>query len=106
MRRTLAALVLAAAAQAGAQDARLQSRTDPETYRAVRAIIDSAKKAGLPARPIEDKALEGVSAGAASDVIITTTRAFTTQLGTVSRTLGKKATTDELRAGVGAIDAG
>lgn len=105
-RRTLAALMLAAAAQAGAQEARLQSRMDADTYRAVRAIIDSAKKAGLPARPIEDKALEGASAGVADDVIVATTRAFTAQLGTVSRTLGKKARTDELRAGVSAIDAG
>jgi hypothetical protein len=104
--RTLAALLLAAAAQAGAQEARLQSRMDANTFRAVRAIIDSARKSGLPARPIEDKALEGVSAGADDDVIVSTTRAFTAQLATVSRTLGKKATTDELRAGVGAIDAG
>ena len=106
MRRTLAALLLAAAAQAGAQEARLRSRLDANTFRAVRAIIDSARKSGLPARPIEDKALEGVSAGAADDVIVSTTRAFTAQLATVSRALGKRATTDELRAGVGAIDAG
>src|SRR5689334_8578369 len=106
MRRTLAALMLAAAARAGAQEARLQSRMDPDTYRAVHAIIDSAKKAGLPTRPIEDKALEGASAGAASDVIISTTRTFTSQLGTVQRTLGKKTKSDELRAGVSALDAG
>jgi hypothetical protein len=106
IRRTLAAMIFAAAAQAGAQEARLRSRMDPETYRAVHALIDSARKAGLPPRPIEDKALEGVSAGARSEVIVSTTRAFTNQLGTVSRALGKKAKTDELRAGVSAIDAG
>jgi len=106
LRRTLAALLLAAAVPAGAQEARLQSRMNASTYNAVRAIIDSARKAGLPPRPIEDKALEGSSAGAADSVIIATIHAFTTQLGAVSKTLGRRATTDELRAGVGAIDAG
>src|SRR6185295_6476191 len=98
--------MLAAAVPAGAQEARLQSRMNASTYNAVRGIIDSARKAGLPTRPIEDKALEGSSAGAADSLIIATIRAFTTQLGAVSKTLGKKATTDALRAGVGAIDAG
>jgi len=98
--------MLAAAGQGGAQEARLQSRMDAETFRAVRAIIDSAKKAGLPTRPIEDKALEGASGGASGPLIVSTTRAFTTQLGAVSKALGKNASIDELRAGVGAIDAG
>ena len=105
-RRTLAALLITAALPAGAQEARLQSRMDADTYRVVRAIIDSARRAGLPPKPIEDKALEGASAGVDDGLIISTTRTFTAQLGTVSRTLGKKATTAELRAGVGALDAG
>lgn len=98
--------MIGTAVPAGAQEARLQARMDPDTYRSVRAIIDSAKAAGLPTRPIEDKALEGASAGAAGSVIVTTIRSFTIQLGTVSKALGRKATGDELRAGVGAIDAG
>jgi hypothetical protein len=107
MRRpALAALLLAIAVPAGAQEVPLQSRLDAETYAAVRAIVDSARKAGLPARPIEDKALEGASAGAADDVIVAATRAFTTQLGAAARALGRKASTDELRAGVGALSAG
>jgi hypothetical protein len=105
-RRTLAALMLAAAVPAGAQESRLRSRMDAETYNAVHAIIDSAKKAGLPTRPIEDKALEGVSAGASGPVILVAIRSFTGQLATVSTALGRKSTTAELRAGVGAIDAG
>lgn len=105
-RRTLAGLMLAATVPAAAQEARLQSRMDANTYEAVRAIIDSAKKTGLPTRPIEDKALEGASAGVAGSVIVTTIRTFTGQLGSVAKALGAKATTDELRAGVGALDAG
>lgn len=105
-RWALAALMLAAAVPAGAQQARLQARMDADTYKVVRALIDSASKAGLPPQPIEDKALEGASAGASGPVIISTTRTFTTQLGSVSRALGRKATPDELRAGVGALNAG
>jgi hypothetical protein len=105
-RCALTGLMLVGGMPAGAQEARLQARMDRDTYAVVRGILDSARKAGLPTRPIEDKALEGASAGAASDVIVTATRAFAGQLSTVSRTLGKSATTDELRAGVGAIDAG
>jgi hypothetical protein len=103
--RALATLALAAV-PVGAQEARLQSRMDANTYGIVRALIDSAKRVGLPAKPIEDKALEGASAGAAGPVIVSTVRAFTRELGVVSKALGKQATIDELRAGVGAIDAG
>ena len=41
----------------------LSNRIDAwiDTYHAVRMIIDSAARAGLPARPIEDKALEAVA---------------------------------------------
>ena len=101
----LAVGMLAPAGSAPAQE-RLQTRMNATTYASVKAIIDSAKRAGLPARPIEDKALEGVSAGAVDSTIIRAIRTFTTQLGEASKALGKKATADELRAAVGAIDAG
>lgn len=109
MRRQLTLAVCATAlsgAAASAQDHRLESRMDATTYRSVRAIVDSAKKAGLPTRPIEDKALEGASAGATGAVIVSAIRVFTVQLGTASSALGREATIDELRAAVGAIDAG
>jgi hypothetical protein len=106
LRGALAALLVAVAMKAEAQEVRLQSRLDAATYKAVQAIIDSAKRAGLPARPIEDKALEGASAGASDSVIVAAIRTFAAQLGVVSRTLGKNATTAELRSGVGALNAG
>lgn len=99
-------IVFAAALTAGAQDTRLQSRFDATTYHAVHAIIDSARKVGLPTRPIEDKALEGASAGAPGKVIESAIRVFAVQLGTASSALGRDASIDELRAAVGAIDAG
>ena len=107
MRRVVLVIALLAAARpAAAQEARLESRMDAQTYQAVRMIIDSARKAGLPTRPIEDKALEGASSGAPGPTIISATREFTAQLGTASAALGKKTRTGELRAAVGAIDAG
>jgi len=94
-----------AATAAQAQD-RLESRLDAATYVSVRALIDSASDRGLPERPIEDKALEGASAGAPGPAIVTAVRAFTKRLGEAAHALGRKATPDELRAGVGAIESG
>jgi hypothetical protein len=106
-RAVLGIMVLAAVARpAVAQDALLRARMDPDTYAAVRVIVDSAVKTGLPARPIEDKALEGTSAGATGPVIIAAIRAYTRQLGAASAVLGRDASIDELRAAVGVIDAG
>lgn len=105
LRRALAMMALATA-PLSAQEARLQARMDANTYAIVRALVDSATRAGLPPKPIEDKALEGASAGASGPVIVSTVRAFTAELGLVSKALGKQATIDELRAGVGAIDVG
>jgi hypothetical protein len=106
-RAVLGIMVLAAVARpAVAQDALLRARMDPDTYAAVRVIVDSAVKTGLPARPIEDKALEGTSAGATGPVIIAAIRAYTRQLGAACAVLGRDASIDELRAAVGVIDAG
>lgn len=88
-----------------AQTDRLKSRVDAATYAALKAIIDSAKRAKLPARLIEDNALEGASSGASDDTIINAVRHFTRQLGTAEATLGPQASPDELRAAVSAIDA-
>lgn len=103
------ALVILLASLSGtmlqAQAVRLQSRFDPTTYAALRVIIDSAKKAKLPARLIEDNALEGASSGVPGDSIVLAVRNFTRQLGTASAALGPTASPDELRAAVSAIDA-
>ena len=98
-------LALLFAGSATAQSSRLKSRFDPATYATLQVIIDSAKKAKLPTKLIEDNALEGASSGASGDTIISTVRHFTKQLCVARATLGSAATPDELRAAVGAIDA-
>lgn len=100
------ALVVLFAGPGAAQDASLKARIDPTTYATIRVILDSAKHARLPTRPIEDKALEGASSGATGPAIVLAVRNFTTQLSTAASTLGREATADELRAAVSAIDAG
>lgn len=106
--RRAAFVIVFASLSAGssrAQNVRLQSRFDSTTYAALQVIIDSAKKARLPTKLIEDNALEGASSGAAGDSIIIAVRQFTKQLATAKATLGPTASPDELRAAVSAIDA-
>jgi hypothetical protein len=106
--RRSALVIVIASISAGplyGQAGSLQSRFDPATYAALRGIIDSAKKARLPTKLIEDNALEGASSGTPGDSIIIAVRRFTKQLATASATLGPGASSDELRAAVSAIDA-
>jgi hypothetical protein len=70
------------------------------------ALIDSARRAKLPAKLIEDNALEGAIAGVPGDSVIRGVRSFVRQLGVAKATLGSAAAAGELRAAVGAIDAG
>jgi hypothetical protein len=39
----------------------IEQRLDPQTFAAVRAIIDSARRDSVPSQALEDKALEGVA---------------------------------------------
>ncbi|HUF30138.1 MAG TPA: hypothetical protein VMM77_05680 [Gemmatimonadaceae bacterium] len=68
--RWLAGVVLLVGAPLGAQDARLEQRLDAATAARVGAIVDSARAAGLPTRPLTSKALEGASKGAPGARII------------------------------------
>jgi len=89
-----------------AQASPLQSRVDAPTYAVLRALIDSARQAKLPAKLIEDNALEGAIAGVPGDSVIRGVRTFVRQLGVARATLGPAAAAGELRAAVSAIDAG
>jgi hypothetical protein len=89
-----------------AQDSRLQSKLDPPTYAVIQALLDSAKRAKLPVKSIEDRALEGAGSGVTDEAIIAGVRKFTAQLGIAYTTLGPDAKGEELRAAVSAIDAG
>lgn len=103
----LAALIFSAAplaAQAAGDP--LAARLDPATASAVRAIVDSAVAADLPAAPLVNKALEGASKGAAGTRIVLAVRTLATDLRVARGALGSGASEAELVAGVGALRAG
>ena len=102
------ALVLGAAvarAQTPA-DASLDGRLDPAVASQVRLLVDSAVAAGLPARPLVNKALEGASKGAAGNRIIVAVRTLASDLRAARAALGAGATEPELVAGVSALRSG
>jgi hypothetical protein len=104
---TVFSAIVAGRASAQSQTASsLQARVDASTYAVLRTLIDSARKAKLPAKLIEDNALEGAVAGVPGDSVIRGVRAFVRQLGIAQATLGTSAFPGELRAAVSAIDAG
>ena len=72
---------------------------------AVQAIIDSATRAGLPSRPLVEKALEGSAKGASPEAIAGAVRALAGALGTARESLGSS-TDDELNAGAVALRLG
>jgi len=99
----LAALLLVT--QVAVQDPRLE-RLDPDTRAAVVAVVDSAHGVGLPVEPIIQRALEGVTKGAAGARIVAAVRRLTVDLGTARTALGTIASEAELEAGVAALRAG
>lgn len=102
---TAALAALLFAGRAAAQDARLE-RLDPETRAIVAALVDSARAAGLPAEPLVQRALEGVTKGAAGTRIVGAVRRLAADLGSARSALGGSATSAELEAGAAALRAG
>ena len=98
-------VALLMATQVAVQDPRLE-RLDPETRIAVSGVIDSARSAGLPSEPLVQRALEGVTKGAAGTRIVTAVRRLSSDLATARGALGTSASTPELEAGVAALRAG
>lgn len=103
--RSLLALPLFAYSAFG-QDVRLEARLDKPTMIAVNAIVDSARIAKLPTAPLVDKALEGAAKGSAGQKIIAAVQQLSIRMGLAKRMLGSAATSDEIKAGAGAIEAG
>ncbi|MEZ4457413.1 MAG: hypothetical protein R2882_12840 [Gemmatimonadales bacterium] len=91
------AVLLALAIQA--PDSLLRERLDLPTARAVEAIVDSAVRAGLPGRPLIQKALEGQTKGAAGPRIVAAVHLLYEGLGQARAALGSEAADDELQAG-------
>ncbi len=89
-----------------AQISRLDARLQPNTAHDVRALVDSARAAGLPEEPLVLKALEGQSKGASGDRIVVAVRALLQSLRTAQTSLGLQASPEELVAGSAALRAG
>src|SRR5213593_1175268 len=99
----LAALLIAV--QVAIQDPRLE-RLDPDTRAQVIAVVDSARRAGLPAEPLIQRALEGATKAAPGPRIVAAVQRLAGDLGTARTALGNSACAAELEAGVAALRAG
>lgn len=88
-----------------AQDPRL-GRLDAETRAAVAAVVDSTRRAGLPAEPLIQRALEGTAKGASGARITAAVRRLAADLGGARDALGTAASAPELEAGAAALRAG
>jgi hypothetical protein len=90
-----------------AQDtASLASRLDKPTYTAVAAIVDSARAARLPTKPLLDKAFEGAAKGSDGTKIVAAVQLLSIRMGSAKNGLGARASADEIRAATGALEAG
>ncbi len=82
------------------------SRFDVATAHALRGLFEVAAEAGLPTRPLINRALEGAARRISGDRILKVVREFTTALNEAREILGQGSSTDELVAGADALRAG
>lgn len=99
-------LALAGLRPAGAQDRDPLAKLDPRVRYSVDLLLDSARLAGLPVAPLESKALEGVAKRAPDRLILLQVRNVFRLLRESRAALGPRATSDELTAAAGALNAG
>jgi hypothetical protein len=98
-----AALLLAGAARAGAQEARLTLIKDDATRDRVRAFIEGAQRRGTPVEPLINRALEGVAFKADAKRIERAMADLEQRMRTAQKLLGSRATVDELAAAADAM---
>lgn len=94
------------AGTAHAQYPRLNARAPAEVRAAVVPILDSARAAGLPIAPLEEKVLEGVTKQADPARIGAAVRRLARELGEARTVLGERASARQLVAGADALRAG
>lgn len=98
----LGTLALSAfAAQAG--DPRLTNRLDRETREAVDAIIEGARRTGIPTEPLVDRALEGASKRASGRMIVAVVKGWAEDLRRAREALGPGSPDAEVVAGAFAL---
>lgn len=90
---------------AEAQDSRL-SRLDRRVETEVSALVDSARRLGIPTEPVVDKALEGAAKRAPNDRIINVVRSRFGELVAARGALGSGALDAEIIAAADALHAG
>lgn len=95
-----------ASAQGPGGDARLDGRLDPATRLAIEALVDSARREGLPGDPLVQKALEGAVKGAPADRVLAAVRSLKEALAGARDALGPRATAADLRAGAESLRLG
>lgn len=84
----------------------LASRLDKSTYIAVTAIVDSARIAKMPTKPLFDKALEGAAKGSDGPTIVGAVQQRWVRMGAAKQGLGTSTSPDEIRSAVTALEAG
>jgi hypothetical protein len=104
--RTLVTLLVAAPTARAQGDPSLAAKLDKPTLLAVTAIIDSARAAKLPTKPLNDKALEGAASGADGPKIVAAVRSLSARMSSARRTLNSNASENEIKSAVGALEAG
>jgi len=105
---TAGALVLATMVTgvATAQEARLAGRLSVGARADVEAVLDSARRDGLPVEPLVDRALEGASKGADDARIVAAVRRLAADLATARDAFGPGVADAEISAGASALRAG
>ena len=101
------AMLLALGGPAAAQgEARLRERLDPAAYAEVTSIVSGARAAGLPERPLVQKALEGASKGAGGPQVVEAVRRLRDRLAIAREALGPDVGERELVSAASALFAG
>jgi hypothetical protein len=102
---SVVAVLALTAVDAEAQDARL-GRLDRRVKTEVEALVDSARRLGIPTEPVIDKALEGAAKRAPSERILVVVRSRFHELIGAHAALGSGAMEPEIIAAADALHAG
>lgn len=97
-------VALASAGSANAQSRPAELRLDERTVRAIEALVQQAVAEGLPADPLLNKGIEGVSKGADGARIVEAVRRLHERLRRASGALGPGTSAAELVAAAAVLD--
>lgn len=81
-------------------------RLDPSVRAAVTAVVDEARRDGLPTQPLVSKAIEGTTKGASGERIVQAVRAYKEACHRARDAMGKQSSEAEIVAAAGALQGG